>query len=82
MVTFKEVFKSWTRLAHDTDLNMQQMEHGQLHSNGDDNMEDVNMLMEMFKARSMKLGNINPYNLEVCDYTLLGQKYIRVSQFL
>jgi hypothetical protein len=75
MVTFKEVFKSWTRLAHE-------MEHGQLHSNGDDNMEDVNMLMEMFKARSMKLGNINPYNLEVCDYTLLGQKYIRVSQFL
>jgi hypothetical protein len=60
---------------------MQQMEPSRLHSNGDDNMEDVNMLMEMFKARSMKLGNINPYCLEVNDYTLLGQKHIRLSQF-
>jgi hypothetical protein len=57
------------------------MEPSQLHSNDDDNMEDVNMLMEMFKARSIQLGNINPYCLEVNDYTLLGQKHIRVSQF-
>jgi hypothetical protein len=57
------------------------MEPSWLHSYGDDSMEDVNMLMEMFKAWLMKLGNINPYCLEVNDYTLLGQKHTRVSQF-
>jgi hypothetical protein len=81
MVTFKEVFKSWTMFTHDTNPNMQQMEPGWVHSNGNDNMENVNMLMERFKTWSMKLGNINPYCLKLNDYTLLGQKHIRVSQF-
>jgi hypothetical protein len=39
------------------------------------------MLIEMYKARLIKLGNINPYCLKVNEYTFLGQKHTRVSQF-